>query len=95
MDGHDVKAKDRRVHAVEVLRRLDGIGAIKLDVLLSKSAEIQSIAAGSASIDDEDRRICYPFYIHFGPRDELDLVSVATQLRQLGFNVTPNTQIKG
>lgn len=89
MDSHDVK--NRHAHAADVLRRLDGIGAIKLDVLLSKSAEIQGIA-GSASIDDEDRRICYPFYIHIGPRADLDLVSVASQLRQLGFDLT---RVKG
>lgn len=92
MDSHDIK--NRHAHAAEVLRRLDGIGAIKLDVLVSKSTEIQGIAG--ASIDDEDRRICYPFYIHIGPRSDLDLVSVAAQLRQLGFDLTRiNTQIKG
>ena len=84
--------KDRNVHAAEVLRRLDEIGAIKLEVLASKASEIQGIAG--ASLDDEDHGICYPFYIRIGPRRDIDLVSVAGQLKQLGFelkrvNVSP------
>ena len=78
--------KERTVHAAEVLRRLDEIGAIKLDVLASKAAEIQAVA-GVSSIDDPERGICYPFYIRIGPRHDLDLVSVASQLKQLGFEL--------
>ncbi|MFN7995723.1 MAG: hypothetical protein U0Q18_19085 [Bryobacteraceae bacterium] len=77
--------KDRNVHAAEVLRRLDEIGAIKLDVLASKAAEIQSVAG--VAIDDDDHGICYPFYIRIGPRHDVDLVSVAAQLKQLGFEL--------
>jgi len=77
--------KDRNIHAAEVLRRLDEIGAIKLDVLASKASEIQSVAG--ISLDDDDHGICYPFYIRIGPRQDLDLVSVAAQLKQLGFDL--------
>jgi len=77
--------KDRNVHAAEVLRRLDEIGAIKLDVLTSKAAEIQSVSG--VALDDDDHGICYPFYIHLGPRHDIDLVSVAGQLKQLGFEL--------
>ncbi len=77
--------KDRNLHAAEVLRRLDEIGAIKLDVLASKASEIQGVAG--ISLDDEDHGICYPFYIRIGPRRDIDLVSVASQLKQLGFDL--------
>lgn len=86
------RSKDRNARAVEVLRRLDEIGAIKLDVMISKAAEIKTIigggggGGGAALIDAEDR-ICYPFMIRIGPRHDLDLVSVASELRQLGFEV--------
>ena len=76
--------KDRNTHAAEVLRRLDQIGAISLDVLTSKASQIQG-AAGLA-LDDGDN-ICYPFYIRLGPRRDIDLVSVAGQLQQLGFEL--------
>ena len=82
----------RNADAVKVLRRLNDIGAIKLDVLLSKSAEIKDIVAsgggggGSAMLEEWDR-ICYPFYIRIGPRHDLDLVTVVDELRQLGFEV--------
>ena len=83
----------RNVRAVEVLKRLDEIGAIKLDVLLSKSAEIKKIigtsagGGGGVALDDDWDRICYPFIIRIGPRDDFDLVSVANELTQLGFEV--------
>ena len=93
MSSQDFK-DNRSVNAVQLLRRLDDIGAIKLDVLLSKSAEIKDIVSaggggggGVAQIDEWDR-ICYPFVIRIGPRHEFDLVSVANELRQLGFQVT-------
>jgi hypothetical protein len=76
--------KERTAHAADVLRRLDEIGAIKLDVLASKSSEILDIAGVSL---DDDRGICYPFYIRVGPRGDIDLVSVASQLHQLGFEL--------
>lgn len=92
MDTQDSKQKNRNTHAAEVLRRLDDLGAIKLDVLVAKSSEIQGIAG----FDDDDHGICYPFYIRIGPRRDLDLVSVASQLRQLGFDLRRiGTQAKG
>jgi len=91
MDSQDSKA--RNANAVQMLRRLNDIGAIKLDVLLSKSAEIKEIVsagggggAGGVMLDDWER-ICYPFIIRIGPRADLDLVSVVADLRQLGFEV--------
>lgn len=84
---------DRNVQAAEILRRLDEIGAIKLDVMVSKAAEIKKIVASggggggiSAELDEWDR-ICYPFMIRIGPRLDLDLVTVADELKQLGFEV--------
>ena len=92
MSSQDFK-ENRSASAVQLLRRLDDIGAIKLDVLLSKSAEIKDIVSaggggggGVAQIDEWDR-ICYPFVIRIGPTHEFDLVSVANELRQLGFEV--------
>jgi hypothetical protein len=90
MDSQDPKA--RSGNAVQILRRLNDIGAIKLDVLLSKSAEIKEIvsagsAGGGVSFDEEENRICYPYVIRIGPRGDLDLVSVVADLRQLGFEV--------
>jgi hypothetical protein len=91
MDSQDPKA-NRSASAVQVLRRLNDIGAIKLDVLLSKSAEIKDIVAAGgggssvAEIDEWDR-MCYPFVIRIGPRLDYDLVSVVADLRQLGFEV--------
>jgi len=87
METHDKKSGSCNAHAAEALRRLDEIGAIKLDVLVSKSAEILGIAG--VSLDDDDGwRICYPNYIHIGPSQDIDLVSVATQFRELGFELT-------
>jgi hypothetical protein len=92
MDSQDYKAS-RGSSAVQLLRRLDDIGAIKLDVLLSKSAEIKDIvtAAGGggssiAELDEWDR-ICYPFVIRIGPRRDFELVTVVDELRNLGFEV--------
>jgi hypothetical protein len=90
-----MNSKDRHHAAVDVLRRLNELGAIKLDVLLAKSAEINEIVTvaaggsggGGAAMIDEWDRICYPFVIRIGPRSELDLVSVAAELKQLGFEV--------
>jgi hypothetical protein len=85
MTAHDETASDRNSQAADVLRRLDDIGAIKLDVLLSKSAEIKSITGGLSEV--EPGEICYPFMVRIGPRHDLDLVTVANELRQLGFEV--------
>ena len=86
------RSRDRNSHAVEVLRRLNDIGAINLDVMISKADEIRAVTNGggagraAAELDQEDR-ICYKFYIKFGPRLDVDLVSVASELRSLGFEV--------
>jgi len=94
MDSEEYKGR-RNASAVQLLRRLDDIGAIKLDVLLSKSAEIKEVvtaagggggASGLAELDEWDR-ICYPFVIRIGPRLDFDLVSVVNELNQLGFDV--------
>lgn len=85
METHDDKCKNRNVQGAEVLRRLDDLGAIKLSVLVSKAAEIQG--AAGVSFDDDGYQICYPFYIHLGPRLDIDIVSVAAQFKQLGFEI--------
>lgn len=92
MDSQDLKTS-RNVKAVQLLRRLDDIGAIKLDVLLSKSAEIKEIVSagggggGAVAELDEWERICYPFVIRIGQRHDFDLVTVVDELKQLGFDV--------
>lgn len=83
MDAQTTALGARNTQATQVLRRLDEIGALKLDVLLAKASEIQGIAG----LDDDDRGICYPFYVRIGPRADLDLISVAAQLRDLGFDL--------
>ena len=98
MDSEDYKT-NRNVSAVQLLRRLDDIGAIKLDVLLSKSAEIKEIVSagggggGAVAELDEWDRICYPFVIRIGPRHDFDLVSVVNELKQLGFDVKNTRQM--
>ena len=92
MDSEDFKPR-RNVNAVQLLRRLDNIGAIKLDVLLSKSAEIKEVVSaagggGASSVALEEwENICYPFVIRIGPRHDFDLVTVVDELKQLGFDV--------
>ena len=92
MDSENFKAR-RNASAVQMLRRLDDIGAIKLDVLLSKSAEIRDVISaggggGGASVALEEwENICYPFVVRIGPRHDFDLVTVVDELRQLGFDV--------
>ena len=90
-----LKSRDRNAHAVEVLRRLNDIGAINLEVMISKADEIRAAVKGgagsvAAELDGEDR-ICYPFYIKLGPRLDVDIVSVASELRSLGFEVRRQT----
>ena len=92
MDSQDFKAS-RNASAAQILRRLNDIGAIKLDVLLSKSAEIKEVVAASggggsaaAELNPEDW-MCYPFVIRIGTRHEFELATVVNELRQLGFEV--------
>jgi hypothetical protein len=86
------KGRDRNARAVEVLRRLNDIGAINLEVMISKADEIRAVTKGGGSgsaafeLDPQDA-ICYPFYIKLGPRLDVDIVSVASELRSLGFEV--------
>jgi hypothetical protein len=89
------KTKDRNAQAVDVLRRLNDLGAINLDVMISKADEIKTVSgAGSAVAELEPGDICYPFYIKVGPRQDIDLVSVASELRALGFDVKRQTLAK-
>jgi hypothetical protein len=95
--SQEARLKDRSHQATEVLRRLDQLGAIKLDVLLAKAMEIREIVGGSVADDIDDHPICYKNYIHIGPRD-LDLVSVTAQVKELGFDLVRtvgHTQVKG
>ena len=85
------KSKDRNAQAVEVLRRLNDLGAINLEAMISKADEIKAVTrsgGGStiAELNPEDN-MCYPFYIRFGPRLDVDIVSVASELKALGFEV--------
>lgn len=85
METSDLKQELSNRRAADVLRRLDALGAINLDVMVAKSAEIGAIA-GLSELDPEDR-ICYPFMIRIGPRLDFDLVTVANQVKQLGFEL--------
>jgi len=80
-----MNTNDRNAQAAEVLRRLDEIGAINLDVLIEKSAEIKDITGSIADLEPGD--ICYKFIIRVGPPRDFDLVTVANDLRQLGFQI--------
>ena len=95
--SQDARIKNSNHLAAEALRRLDAIGAIKLDVLVAKAAEIQGIIGGVAADDFDDHGICYPFYIRIGPRRDIDLVAVAAQVKELGFDLvrTGGPQVKG
>lgn len=46
-----MNTNDRNAQAAEVLRRLDEIGAINLDVLIEKSAEIKDITGSIADLE--------------------------------------------
>jgi len=95
--SQDARIKNNNHHAADVLRRLDAIGAIKLDVLVAKAAEIQGIVGGAVADDLDDHNICYPFFIRIGPRRDIDLVAVAAQVKELGFDLVRagGQQIKG
>ena len=86
------KSTSRNAQAVDVLRRLNDLGAINLEVMIAKADQIKAVTNGGgaggavAELDPEDR-ICYPFYIKVGPRLDVDIVSVASELRGLGFEV--------
>ena len=71
--------------SVETLRALEKVGAINLDVLISKAAEVQS-ALKQAGVDLEPGEICYRFTMHIGPHFG-DVVSVAAEVERLGFAI--------
>jgi hypothetical protein len=77
---------ERSKQAAEVLGRLHELGAINLDVLIGDADKVTGVLGGF-DWDDDDHGICYPFYIHIGPHF-VDLVSVADQVKQLGFNIS-------
>jgi hypothetical protein len=86
------RTKDRNAQAVDVLRRLNDLGAINLETMISKADEIRAVTRGgggssvASELEPQDG-ICYPFYIKLGPRLDVDIVSVASELRALGFEV--------
>ena len=86
------RTKDRNAQAIDVLRRLNDLGAINLEVMIAKADEIKAVTRGGGGgsavteLDPEDG-FCYPYYIKVGPRLDVDIVSVASELRALGFEV--------
>lgn len=85
MEPTELKHRDHNARAADVLRRLDAIGAINLDVMVAKSKEI-GVIAGMSELEPWDN-ICYPFMVRIGPRLDFDIVSVAEQVKQLGFEL--------
>lgn len=71
--------------AAAALKALDEIGAISLDKLVGSAQEVRNALAGHAFLEPGD--ICYPFIIRIGPRQDFDLVTVAEQMKQLGFEL--------
>jgi len=84
------KAKYQQDHAAEVLRRLDQIGAINLNVLVTKASEVLNIVGANFDDDDGIYRMCYRQMVHIGPRGDIDVVSMVSQLTSLGFEVKPS-----
>lgn len=71
--------------SVETLKALDKIGAINLDVLISRAAEVQAVLQ-EVGVELEPGEICYRFTMHIGPHFG-DVVSVAAEVEQLGFAI--------
>jgi hypothetical protein len=71
--------------SVETLRALDKVGAINLDVLISKAAEVQAVLK-EVGVELEPGEICYRFTMHIGPHFG-DVVSVAAEVERLGFAI--------
>ncbi len=80
MDMDDIS--DR---SIATLKALEKVGAIDLDVLLSKATEVQG-ALKEAGIELEPGDICYKFTVHIGPHFG-DVVSVAAEVQRLGFAI--------
>lgn len=96
MQPSEAKVVPRVSEAARVLQQLHQMGAINLDVMVEKAAEIRTItAAGSGPYFDDDEpwyRMCYQHYIHVGPSNLIDLVSVADKVSQLGYRLTRTAQ---
>jgi hypothetical protein len=71
--------------SVATLKALEKIGAINLDVLLSRANEVQG-ALKEAGVELEPGDICYQFTMHIGPHFG-DVVSVAAEVQRLGFAI--------
>jgi len=71
--------------SVETLRALDKVGAINLDVLISKAAEVHAVLK-EVGVELEPGEICYRFTMHIGPHFG-DVVSVAAEVERLGFAI--------
>ena len=80
MDMDDIS--DR---SIATLKALEEVGAINLEVLLSKAAEVQG-ALRTAGIELEPGDICYKFTMHIGPHFG-DVVGVAAEVQRLGFAI--------
>jgi hypothetical protein len=72
--------------AAKILRALDDIGAISLETLIGSAEKVRGTLSGF-ELDDPDRLICYPFVIRIGPKDDYDIVTVAADLKDLGFEI--------
>jgi hypothetical protein len=79
----DMSAYSER--SVETLKALDKIGAINLDVLVSRAAEVQGVLK-EVGVELEPGEICYRFTMHIGPHFG-DVVSVAAEVERLGFAI--------
>jgi hypothetical protein len=71
--------------SVATLKALEQVGAINLDVLLSRANEVQG-ALKEAGVELEPGDICYKFTMHIGPHFG-DVVSVAAEVQRLGFAI--------
>ncbi len=71
--------------SVATLKALEEIGAINLDVLLSRASEVQG-ALKKAGVELEPGDICYKFTMHIGPHFG-DVVGVAAEVQRLGFAI--------
>jgi hypothetical protein len=71
--------------SVEALKALDKLGAINLDVLIGRAAEVQSVL-DEAGVELEPGNICYRFTMHIGPHFG-DVINVAAEVERLGFAI--------
>jgi len=71
--------------SVATLKALEKVGAINLEVLLSRASEVQT-ALKDAGVELEPGDICYKFTMHIGPHFG-DVVGVAAEVQRLGFAI--------